>query len=76
MKIDIFCHITPPKFLAAFERKVSPDICAQLPGKFLPSLVDLDTRFRIMENHKDMVQVLTLTNPPIEQVTEPPIPLI
>ncbi len=71
MKIDIFCHIMPPKFLAAFEKKISPNICKHLPYNFLPSLVDLDTRFRIMDNYEDMVQVLTLTNPPIEVVAEP-----
>jgi predicted TIM-barrel fold metal-dependent hydrolase len=71
MKIDIFCHITPPKFLKVFEKKVSPQICSKLPYKHLPSLVDMDTRFRIMDRYKDVVQVLTLTNPPIELVTEP-----
>ena len=70
MKIDIFCHITPPKFLKAFEKKVSPRICEKLPYKHLPSLVDMDTRFRIMDRYKDAVQVLTLTNPPIELVAE------
>jgi predicted TIM-barrel fold metal-dependent hydrolase len=73
MKIDIFCHITPPEFLKIFEKKVSPQICEHLPNRWLPSLSDLDTRFRVMDNHKDVVQVLTLTNPPIELVAEPPV---
>jgi len=71
MKIDIFCHITPPKFLEAFEKNVPADICNQLPCRLLPSLTDLDLRFRVMDEYKDMVQVLTVTNPPIETVAEP-----
>jgi predicted TIM-barrel fold metal-dependent hydrolase len=71
MKIDIFCHITPPKFLAAFEKRVPSEICKQLPCRLLPSLTDLNLRFRVMDEYKDMTQVLTLTNPPIETVAEP-----
>jgi len=73
MKIDIFCHITPPKFLKAFEKKIPPPICKELPSTFIPSLVDLDMRFRIMDSTPDMAQVLTLTSPPIEVVAEPPV---
>ncbi|MDP2917142.1 MAG: amidohydrolase family protein [Dehalococcoidia bacterium] len=71
MKIDIFCHITPPRFLKAFEKRVPQEICKQLPCRLLPSLTDLDLRFRVMDEFEDMVQVLTLTNPPIETVAEP-----
>ncbi len=71
MKIDIFCHITPPKFLKAMEEKLPPDICNQLPCRLLPSLTNIDLRFRVMDTYKDMTQVLTVTNPPIETVAEP-----
>ena len=71
MKIDIFCHITPPKFLEAFEKRVSAEVSKQLPCRLLPSLTDLELRFGIMDKYEDMAQVLTLTNPPIETVAEP-----
>lgn len=71
MKIDIFCHITPPKFLEALEKMVSAEVSKQLPCRLLPSLTDLGLRFGIMDKSEDMVQVLTLTNPPIETVAEP-----
>jgi len=73
MKIDVFCHVTPPKFLKVFEKKVAPEICKQLPCKFLPTLTDMQARFRIMDKVAGMVQVLTLTNPPVELVAEPPV---
>lgn len=72
MKIDVFCHITPPHFLKLFEKKVSPQISEHLPNRWLASLADLDTRFRIMDHHRDVVEVLTLTNPPLELIAEPP----
>jgi uncharacterized protein len=71
MKIDIFCHITPPKYLKACEKRLPPQVCRQLPTGFMPSLVDLDLRFRIMDAHPDTVEVLTLTNPPVEAIAEP-----
>ncbi|MFC1861101.1 amidohydrolase family protein [Chloroflexota bacterium] len=70
MKIDIFNHITPPKYLAALEKKIPTAISNQLPCRLLPSLTDLDLRFSIMDKYEDMVQVLTLTNPPVETVVE------
>lgn len=70
MKIDIFCHITPPRYLKAFEKKVPPEIYKQLPVHLLPSLTDLNLRFKAMDEYKDMRQVLTVTNPPIETVVE------
>ena len=72
MKIDIFCHITPPKYLAAFEKRVSPEVSNQLPCRFLPTLSDLEQRFRVTDKYEDMVQVLTITNPAVETVLEPP----
>lgn len=73
MKIDVFCHVTPPKFLKAFEKRIAPEICKQLPCRFLPTLTDMDARFRVMDECEDMVQVLTLTNPPVELIAEPEV---
>lgn len=68
MKIDIFCHITPDKYLAALEKKISPEVNKDLPSQWLPALKDLDLRFTVMDNFPDMVQVLTVTNPPVETI--------
>ena len=71
MIIDVFNHVTPPKYLAAFEKKVSPEVFNQIPTKFLPSLTNWDMRFKVMDKFGDMTQVVTLTNPPVELVLEP-----
>jgi uncharacterized protein len=68
MKIDIACHITPPKFLKALESKIAPAVSAELPSRWLPSLADLDLRFKVMDKYQDMVHVLTVTNPPVEAI--------
>jgi len=70
MKIDIFCHITPQKYLAALEKKVSPEVAKEFPSTWLPTLKDLDARFRVMDNYPDMRQVLTVVNPPVEAILE------
>ena len=33
----------------------------------------MDARFRVLDQYKDIAQVLTLTNPPIEQIAEPSV---
>lgn len=38
MKIDIFCHIMPPKYLQTLEKKIPPEVLKHLPNKFLPAL--------------------------------------
>ncbi|MBW2030252.1 MAG: amidohydrolase family protein [Deltaproteobacteria bacterium] len=71
MKIDIFCHVTPPKYLRALERKVTSEVAKSLPSRNLPALSDFEVRFRIMDHYPDMRQVLTITNPPVESILEP-----
>jgi len=68
MKIDIFCHIVPRKYLEA-ARKAAPGDFPQLNLiEGTPTLTDLNVRFRIMDKYPEMVQVLTLASPPVEKV--------
>ena len=70
MKIDVYTHIIPKRFEEALHKKV--------PGSFFgsgwidtnPTLTNLDNRFRIMDQYEGLVQVLTLGNPPVEQVVD------
>jgi predicted TIM-barrel fold metal-dependent hydrolase len=73
MKIDIFNHIIPQKY---FDKMVSisprgKDI--QKRVRAIPSMVDLDVRFRIMDLFEEYVQVICLANPPIEALGPPPV---
>ena len=73
MKIDIFNHIYPKAY---FDKMI--DV---LPNgkemhkrvRAIPSIVDLDERFRIMDQFDDYVQVICLGGPPPEVYGAPPV---
>ncbi|TMH31852.1 MAG: amidohydrolase, partial [Betaproteobacteria bacterium] len=73
MKLDIFNHIFPTKF---YERML-----AVAPGgkdmhkrvRDIPAIVDLDERFRIMDQFGDYAQVICLGSPPVEVFGPPPL---
>jgi predicted TIM-barrel fold metal-dependent hydrolase len=71
VKIDIFNHIFPERFFSEFLR-VAPGLKDM--GKrvrHIPTLVDLDARFRMMDEFGEYRQVLSLASPPLESFTEP-----
>jgi aminocarboxymuconate-semialdehyde decarboxylase len=68
--IDIYTHIYPDRFFAEMT-KVSPQL--ENLGKRLRSitkLFDLDARFREMDELGDYRQVISLPNPPIEEIAQ------
>jgi aminocarboxymuconate-semialdehyde decarboxylase len=76
MKIDIFPHIIPLKYKEALHKITASD--KSPPGhrevdkiEALPSLFDLDVRFRIMDKYGDLLQVLTLGAPGVEDIAGP-----
>jgi predicted TIM-barrel fold metal-dependent hydrolase len=73
--IDIYCHIYPDRFFQEMTR-VSPQL--ENLGKRLRSvkkLFDLDERFREMDTLGDYRQVISLPNPPIEDIAGPDVGL-
>ena len=73
MKLDIFNHIFPTRF---YDRmlEVAPngrDMHKRV--RAIPSIVDLDARFRIMDLFGDYAQVICLGSPPIEVFGPPPL---
>ena len=69
-RIDVFNHFFPAAFFGAMK-----DVCsdAQTLKRYMniPMLVDLDVRFRAMDQHGDYQQVLSLASPPIEALAGP-----
>jgi aminocarboxymuconate-semialdehyde decarboxylase len=61
LKIDIFTHVVPKNYADALQ-KISPKS---------PLLSDLDQRFRKMDQLGEIMQVLTLGQPPIENLPDP-----
>jgi predicted TIM-barrel fold metal-dependent hydrolase len=70
MLIDIYCHIYPDRFFQEMTN-VSPKL--ENIGKRLRGVVklfDLDARFREMDEFGDYRQIISLPNPPIEEIAE------
>jgi len=65
MKIDIFAHILPQKYLAAYS-KANPAVDNEVEARNR-AVVDLDIRLRLMDRHPDVLQVLTISQPPLEK---------
>jgi predicted TIM-barrel fold metal-dependent hydrolase len=70
LKIDIFNHILPVKYKKALD-EMAPNHIQQAGNNTIPTLWDLDHRFRLMDKYAVM-QVLTLSRPPIEEVIRDP----
>lgn len=65
--IDVFCHILPPKYKEALDKKANH--CFYLEAnRQRPALFDMDIRFRVMDKYEGLRQVLTIGVPPLEYV--------
>jgi predicted TIM-barrel fold metal-dependent hydrolase len=70
MKVDLFNHFAPP---ALIEHMLDSEAGAAAVSRWrnIPTLVDLDARFRMMDAFDDLVQIPSLPNPPIEALGAP-----
>ena len=66
MKIDLFCHILPPRYFDRMTAISGRGAYMQKRVREIPVMVDLELRFRMMDLFDDYVQVLSLAAPPIE----------
>ncbi len=71
LKVDIFNHILPKKYKDGLD-KAAPNYEQKPVNDRLPTLWDMDHRFRIMDKYEGLVHVLTLSRPPIEEVVPDP----
>src|SRR5256885_587334 len=71
MKIDVFCHILPPSYFQRMTTISGRGAYMQKRIREIPVMVDLDLRFRMMDQFGDYVQVLSLAAPPIEALAGP-----
>jgi uncharacterized protein len=71
MRIDIFAHILPPKYLAAYG-KLNHAVMDQIEVKNR-GVIDLETRLRAMDRYPDVLQVLTVSQPPLEKFVKPQV---
>ena len=70
-KIDIYTHIYPDRFFQEMT-KIAPklgNIAQRL--RSITKLFDLDARFKEMDEYGDYRQIVSLPNPPIEEIATP-----
>jgi predicted TIM-barrel fold metal-dependent hydrolase len=72
MKIDVFNHVLPDRYIAACKRKTTAPLPFDFQIKKFPALVDMDARFGIMDAAGDCKQILSMANPPLETLFGPP----
>jgi aminocarboxymuconate-semialdehyde decarboxylase len=75
MKIDAFCHLMPrpyaERLLARRDSPAAANIQQRISG--VPALVDLDLRFRQMDEFGDYRQIISLPAPPAEDIGPPAV---
>ncbi len=72
LKIDVFNHVLPKKYKDALD-KAAPGYPQQSHNDNLPTLWDMDHRFRIMDKFPGLMHVLTVSRPPIEEAISDPV---
>lgn len=68
MIIDMFCHILTEKYKKEFYRITPDNFYLKNVIDSLPTLFDLEHRFRIMDKYEGLAHVLTLGLPPVEAI--------
>lgn len=69
MKIDVFAHILPEKYLKTYSQK-SKAVLETFEARNR-AVTELDVRFRLMDRHPDVLQVLTIAQPALEKLVKP-----
>lgn len=71
VKIDVFNHIFPKEYFAKITSVMPEPVDMHKRVRSIPTLVDLDARFRIMDRFDDYVQVISLAGPPVDEFGPP-----
>ena len=72
-KLDAFNHIWPVPFYEALKDAMGSMTDITRRSEAVPMIVDLDVRFRVMDQFEDYEQILSLASPPLELAGGPEI---
>ena len=70
MKIDIFAHILPQKYFALLQKKARRGLDFSRE-KANHANIQIDVRLSLMDRYPDVLQVLTVSQPPLEAAVKP-----
>ena len=71
MIVDAYTHILPAKYQAGLEAKITDrdmSLNSARYAKTVPTLMDLDARFKVMDTFDDYIQVISIASPPIYSI--------
>jgi aminocarboxymuconate-semialdehyde decarboxylase len=69
LRIDAYAHIIPPKYKEMLYKMSPQEYDKKVKNR--PPLWNLDERFKIMDHYGELVQVITLGWPVIEDIADP-----
>lgn len=72
-KIDMFNHIWPTAFYHRFKEVMPKMMDITRRSEMVPMMVDLNERFRVMDQFEGYCQILSLASPPLELAGSPAI---
>ena len=74
MIIDAYTHFLPKKYQEGLEKKTTDrnkTLNSARYAKTIPTLVNLDARFRLMDAFDEYIQVVSIASPPIYSIAPP-----
>ncbi len=71
MKIDIYTHVMPERYKKALYKYSDKFATEKAVQDRRPALTDHERRLRILEEFPDVVEVLSATMPPVEEIVGP-----
>ena len=70
MKIDAFTHILPPNYFNALKNKSKSHPSLDREGTNLAN-TNLETRLLVMDRYPEVMQVVSISQPPLESIVSP-----
>ncbi|MBW2582152.1 MAG: amidohydrolase [Deltaproteobacteria bacterium] len=76
MIVDAYTHIWPAKYQAMLEEKITDRDMSLNSARYaqtIPTLVDLEARFRVMDVFDEYIQVVSVASPPVHSIAPPAV---
>jgi len=76
MIIDVYNHLLPKRYQETLEKKITgrdKNLPSANWSRTIPTLMDLEARFRIMDAFDDYIQVISIASPPTYAIAPPAV---
>ncbi len=76
MIVDAYTHILPAGYQAMLEKKITDRDMSLNSARYaqtIPTLVDLEARFRLMDDFDEYIQVISVASPPVHSIAPPAV---